>query len=168
MLWWVDYAWLPATRPAGLSLSLNRQGKKVRRKISGQDKDKQVTYQSVSWAKQTLPGKNYFNLLSVKRELDGVKQRKIKPTPSLLFFPGSTSLLHPQFLFLLPHHEWHRGMGNGGCDQSITSCLYCSFFLKVPLLQCGLDFPWTAILWDKPAFVSAFHWARFLQGISSR
>lgn len=48
-----------------------------------------------------------------------------------LIFPGSTSLLYSQ--------HW-MSQGDGGCDQSIASSLYCSFFLTLFLCS-SLVFP---------------------------
>lgn len=98
-LCWINQVCVPAALPAGLSFFLNKQGKKMR-KSSGEDKDKEATHQLYGQNRLYL-GKNYFNLLSVKRELDSVKERKIKPAPLFPFFSGSTSLLDPQFLFLM-------------------------------------------------------------------
>lgn len=112
-LCWIDHVWVPAAPPAGLSLFLNRQGKKIRRKSSCRDKGMEAITNCCHGQKRFYLRKNYFNLLSVKRELDSEKQ---------------TSLLDHQFLILPPPHDWHRKMDNGGCDQSIISCLCCSFF----------------------------------------
>ena len=103
--------------------------------------------------------RNQFNLLSIKSEEDDEKYEQIlkhlHPTPP--FFPGSTWL--PTLLPSPP--EQCRGMGNGGCGQSVMLRLCLSFLLTLfpcssvgslpwdtvlhELLQCG-SFPWAAVL----------------------
>lgn len=67
------------------------------------DKDRQIIYQLLSWTKQNQLGEDYFNLLPIKIELHGKKQRqnlKHLPPPSFQsqlhsFIPdSSTCCLH--------------------------------------------------------------------------
>jgi len=53
---WVDLGQL-LTQPLSQSLASEGQEKKTRN-FMGQDKDREITYQLPSWAKQTRPGEN--------------------------------------------------------------------------------------------------------------
>ena len=54
-LYWVDVGWLPGAHQAALSLPLfNKTGREnTMKKLVGQDKDKEITPQLLSQAKQT-------------------------------------------------------------------------------------------------------------------
>lgn len=67
--------------------------------------------------------------MSIKIQLVGKKQRQKLKHPYPLFIPGSTALLHPQPLCLLPapHTNGHRGMGNVGL-WSVHNVPFCHSF----------------------------------------
>lgn len=52
----------------------------------GQGKNRKISWQLPSWAKQTQPGENEFNLFTIKIGLDSQKQDKLKQNllPTLL------------------------------------------------------------------------------------
>ena len=64
-VWWVELGWPPGAHQGALSLPLfNRtEGKKNVEKLMDQDKDRDITYQLPSWAKQ-LNSEN-INLLPI-------------------------------------------------------------------------------------------------------
>lgn len=77
VLSWANLTWLPHIYPTALSLPfLSRAGRKSKKKmLVSQDIDDEITDQLTSQAKQTQVGENWFNLLPIKIELDGEKQR---------------------------------------------------------------------------------------------
>lgn len=84
--------------------------------------------------KQTDSTWGKYNLLPVRIHLDILMS--VIVTLSTTFFPGSTSLLHFQLLYVLPTPEWHREDGVSGELQSV----YYSFPLPLPPPQCFLLF----------------------------
>jgi len=54
-LWWVDLGWSPDAHQTALSLLiLNRTGEEnMMEKLIKRDKDREITHQLLSWAKQT-------------------------------------------------------------------------------------------------------------------
>ena len=51
---WADLVWQLAAHPAALSsLSSTGQGENIMKKLIGQDKDWEITYQLLAWANQT-------------------------------------------------------------------------------------------------------------------
>jgi len=81
------------------------------RKLMGHGKDREITYQSLSWAKQTRLGENSFHLLPINIDLSSEEQRQINTTPFLPAFPGPASLLHPWLLRPAPSSAGGWGMG---------------------------------------------------------
>lgn len=71
------------------------------KKLIGQDKGKEITHQLLSKRKQMQFGKKKnLNLLPIKIDLDGGKE-KLNTLPSAwLFSPASNSLCHSQLLYL--------------------------------------------------------------------
>ena len=59
-MWWADLGWLPGAHPAALSLALisrTRRENKIK-KVVGKGKDREITYQLSSQAKQIQLGEN--------------------------------------------------------------------------------------------------------------
>lgn len=90
-------------------------------KLMGQDKDRKSTDQSLSWAEQTPPGENEFNLFPIYIDLENKKKDKLTQFPP--FF--SPAQLHTVTPILLPP----GGTGDGSCSQSKMVLLSCSFLL---------------------------------------
>lgn len=113
---WADLGQLPYAHPVlPTTFPQQNRGKKLDEKAHG-PRERQGDRSPVIVKGKTdaiWEKKNYLNLLPIKVDLDGGKQ-KLNTLPSpWLFFPASTSLFHSQLLYL-PTLTGVRGWGIGG------------------------------------------------------
>lgn len=109
-LWWGDLGWLPGAHPAALTPPPKTgQG--------GEKKMKMLIFLLPPTKQTSLGGENWINLLPVKTELDGKKQRK--NTKHFHFFNPKSSA-----------SPSGTRLENGSCGQPTTTLL-CHFLLML-------------------------------------
>jgi len=137
LVWWVNLGWLPAAHQATVSFLFNRTGGKNKiKKLIGWDKNREITYQLLSWAKQIRLVEDKFNLLLIKNRVGWWKTKtKLKP-PSIEppFFPGSTSFLHFWHFYLhpTPAAQENGQLGLWSAHNTSSPSLFPPFAVSLP------------------------------------